>query len=521
VWFSRRCLAVSALCLLVLTAVTSPALAGARAGQGPRPHVVGGQDAAAGQFPWVAALAQHEDPRDYDAQFCGGTVIAPFWVLTAAHCVLGDISIDEDEKGHVTVEVAPMPASELDVIVGKTDLTALGGERHRAAEIVLHPAATLRVTDQSIVPVADLALVRLRTRTDVTPVALAAPGGEALWAPKVPAEVVGWGSIVDPGGKTPPSYPAKLQHAAIPIVADATCSAPLVHGAAYERASMLCAGAPQVGHPGRGACYGDSGGPLVVQNAAKTAWLQAGIVSWGGATCVSSGQPGVFARVAPLSSFVRATIGFGPFAGAERFVRGQYRDFAGRGPTAFELLRWVHLLSSGTPPWTLIASLNGGEAWQRTAGTVDRLYRAAFNRQVDDRGMKLWVERRNAGWTAHRVGSALAGSAEFVARYGRLDTAGFVDRLYRNALGRTGRSSEIAHWVGRMRAGLTRGQVMAAFSNASEFRRRAGASSTVVTTWYGMLRHVPTGAEVTQWSGRPTSALISTLLAGNRYAARN
>src|SRR6476469_8553839 len=348
----RRWLAGPVLLLLILATIEAlPAAAASTEDAGQRPRVIGGDDAAPGQFPWVAALGLHSDPRDYEAQFCGGTVIAPLWILTASHCVIGDYFVDEDEHGHETVTVEVMPARELDVIGGKTDLLSPGGERHRAAEIVLHPAASLRlIGEDMLVPVNDLALVRLRTPTTGPPVPLARAGQQALYAPHVSAEGVGWGSIVDPGGKTPPSYPAKLQHAAIPIVSDATCSAPSVHGAAYQRSSMLCAGAPLIGRPGRGACYGDSGGPLVVQNASHTGWVQAGIVSWGGATCTSSGQPGVFARVAALSAFVRATIGFGPFAGAAAFVQGQYRDFAFRMPTRAELARWVARLSSGTTP---------------------------------------------------------------------------------------------------------------------------------------------------------------------------
>ena len=114
--------------------------------------------------------------------------IAPLWILTASHCVIGDYSIDEDEHGHETVTVEVMPAHDLDVIVGKTDLLSPGGERHRAAEIVLHPAASLRlIGEDMLVPVNDLALVRLRTPTTVTPVPLARAGQQALYAPHVSA----------------------------------------------------------------------------------------------------------------------------------------------------------------------------------------------------------------------------------------------------------------------------------------------------------------------------------------------
>src|SRR4051812_12410150 len=113
----RRRLAGPILSLLLLATIGAlPAAAASTKGPGKRPNVIGGHDAAPGQFPWVAALGLHSDPRDYEAQFCGGTVIAPLWILTASHCVIEDYFVDEDEHGHQTVEVDLMPARDLDVI---------------------------------------------------------------------------------------------------------------------------------------------------------------------------------------------------------------------------------------------------------------------------------------------------------------------------------------------------------------------------------------------------------------------
>ena len=122
----RRCLAGPILFLLILATVGALPAAASSGEAGSGPKVIGGNDAAPGQFPWVAALALHSDPRDYDAQFCGGTVITPLWVLTASHCVIQDYFVDEDEHGHQTVEVDLMPARDLDVIVAKTDLQSPG-----------------------------------------------------------------------------------------------------------------------------------------------------------------------------------------------------------------------------------------------------------------------------------------------------------------------------------------------------------------------------------------------------------
>ena len=48
-----------------------------------QPHIVGGTEAAINAWPWQAMLLKYESRR----QFCGGTLIDPFWVVTAAHCI--------------------------------------------------------------------------------------------------------------------------------------------------------------------------------------------------------------------------------------------------------------------------------------------------------------------------------------------------------------------------------------------------------------------------------------------------
>ena len=48
-------------------------------------RIVGGEDAKPSEYPWMAALL---DVPTSQKPFCGGSLITPFHVLTAAHCVV-------------------------------------------------------------------------------------------------------------------------------------------------------------------------------------------------------------------------------------------------------------------------------------------------------------------------------------------------------------------------------------------------------------------------------------------------
>ena len=52
-------------------------------------RIIGGQRARLGDAPWQVALANGRASNIYERQFCGGTLINPSWVLTAAHCTKG------------------------------------------------------------------------------------------------------------------------------------------------------------------------------------------------------------------------------------------------------------------------------------------------------------------------------------------------------------------------------------------------------------------------------------------------
>ena len=80
-------------------------------------RVVGGHDAKPGQFPHQVSLQWGIPPSIEYKHFCGGSIIAEEWILTAGHCVhavpgygsfvikAGKHNINKNEDSEQTVEV--------------------------------------------------------------------------------------------------------------------------------------------------------------------------------------------------------------------------------------------------------------------------------------------------------------------------------------------------------------------------------------------------------------------------------
>jgi hypothetical protein len=108
---------------------------------------------------------------------------------------------------------------------------------------------------------------------------------------------------------------------------------------------------------------------------------------------------------------------------------------------------------------------------------VQRLYAAFFLRCADEAGASFWESRRAAGTSLTAIADEFARAPEFVARYGAMDDAQFVDFVYKNVLGRRADREGFSFWRLRLFVGAdTRGSMMAGFSESPEFVGRSGTT---------------------------------------------
>ncbi|WP_329789588.1 serine protease [Lentzea sp. DG1S-22] len=234
-------------------------------------QVVGGERASIAANPWVVHLT---DERG--AQFCGGTIVAPTKVLTAAHCALGR-----------------SPRS-LRVVAGREDKQ----DRESGVSVVPESIWVHRQyvsADQG----EDVAVLTLPRALPYQPLPFAEETDGALYRPGTPLRALGWGRTSENGRTS-----RFLMQATVPVLPDDFCVNTYPQ---FVQTDMFCAGY----EGGKvDTCQGDSGGPIVVEG------KLVGVTSWGEG-CARRNKPGVYVRISRYAKELHSVVDSPPPAVVE------------------------------------------------------------------------------------------------------------------------------------------------------------------------------------------------------------
>ncbi|KAL4841888.1 hypothetical protein H8958_018002 [Nasalis larvatus] len=242
-------------------------------------RIYGGFKSTAGKHPWQASL-QSSLPLTVSmpqGHFCGGALIHPCWVLTAAHCT--DIK-----------------TRHLKVVLGDQDLKK--EEFHEQSFRVEKIFKYSHYNERDEIPRNDIALLKLKpvdghcaleskyVKTVCLPDGSFPPGSEC--------HISGWGVTETGKGSR------QLLDAKVKLISNTLCNSRQLYDHMIDD-SMICAGNLQ--KPGRDTCQGDSGGPLTCEK--DGTYYVYGIVSWG-LECGT--RPGVYTQVTKFLNWIKATI---------------------------------------------------------------------------------------------------------------------------------------------------------------------------------------------------------------------
>jgi secreted trypsin-like serine protease len=244
-------------------------------------RILNGHDTTIEKNPWQVAILDSDTLKKTNSyaasQFCGGSLIAQSWVLTAAHCV---------DNGTKYTDLIILSGTA-DLLTGGTPVGVMDGG------IVVHSDWNPQTHEN------DIALLHLSGNAIGTPIVGWPDDDTDIHEQNV--TITGWGATT---WVKPPTKTSSLQEASgLPVVVpQKQCNQPVSYGAGRVKEKMLCIG--DYDHGRSDSCQGDSGGPATSTSTSGIRLI--GITSWGPPDdhCGTPQMPGIYTRVSKYLDWV-------------------------------------------------------------------------------------------------------------------------------------------------------------------------------------------------------------------------
>ncbi|KAM9345462.1 urokinase-type plasminogen activator-like [Symphorus nematophorus] len=247
--------------------------------------IVGGSFTPIESHPWVAAIFLKR--RGF---LCGGSLISPCWVVTAAHCFSDDDQIN---------------IRTLSVYLGKTAINETDADKEQrftVEKLIIHQKYNESNFNN------DIALVKIKSINGGCAVKSASARVVCL-PPHHTQLPAGFQCSIAGFGREKLSswhYSQYLKQAEVNLISQNECKSESYYGDLITK-NMFCAGSPNWSTD---ACKGDSGGPLVCEVSGRMFLF--GVVSWG-EDCAKKNKPGVYTQVTNYNKWITAKTGISKY----------------------------------------------------------------------------------------------------------------------------------------------------------------------------------------------------------------